>query len=132
MVPLVLSGLAPTACPQVGAVWIDPVSTADHLVLQLGRRRGQPDSVGVSAVIVVDCAHTTGPIPDSVSAWSIRHPLTVSLSQITYGQPPAGFETRHPQLALLPGCYVAEVGGIGNVKFLVAQNGAVTDQGRGY
>jgi hypothetical protein len=130
--PIMLCWAAAVACPQAADIWIAPSSTASHLVLQLGHKRGHPGDVVAGSLIVVDCAHTTGPIPDSVAVWSIRHPRTATLSRFVYGELPDGFETRHSPQPLIPGCYVAEAGGVGHVKFLINEDRSISDAGRSW
>lgn len=123
---LSIGGLS--ACPQRTAVWIDQPATKTNLTFALGRVRGKAEPVRPYYLSISRC-RAQGEV-DQAPIWMIGErpagpPATAV--RIRYGEVPPGFEVRSPPSALVPGCYVAAIGGSGTTAFDVGPTGQVTE-----
>ena len=115
------------ACQQESAVWLEPGSNATHVVLLIGRYRGDPSgSASVTSVDVTTCTDT-----DRVHAYHywgiIRGGNDIPIHRVEYGIPPKGFGEHHPALPLSPGCYHVRISGTGRLRFVVSSEGRVSE-----
>lgn len=113
------------ACPQKTAVWVEPGSSASHLVLGIADSRGRRGPVAIGAIRVYECGgDDSGP-----GAMWVVGPRggTADIRRIVYGTTPPGFVSDQGPRALTPGCYRVEISGTGSTEFTVDAKGAVTE-----
>jgi len=112
------------ACPQRTAVWVEPGSSQNHLVLRIADRVGGKGRIALAGLRVDRCGDsnvgTTGP-------WIIHGMGGTSDStvQVVYGEVPAGFEETHPAEPLASGCYEVTISGNGRTRFDVLDDGTI-------
>jgi hypothetical protein len=117
------------ACPQRTAVWVEPGSTAAHLTIGVGKKRGQPGGADIGVVRVYRC---DGAATGEGAMWAVGPSSgTGDVRQIVYGQTPAGFVSNQGPQPLTPGCYRIDVSGTGKTEFQVGNDGTVTERQRG-
>ena len=112
-------------CPQRTAVWVEAGSTANHLVLKIGKSRGVIGGVAVGVVRVDRCANpTTG----AGAMWVVgpQHG-TADMDSLVYGVAPDGFVSDQGPQSLTPGCYRVSISGTGRVSFAIDSIGHVTE-----
>ena len=104
-------------------MWLEPGSTAKHLVFRIGRTVNHPGGVAVGVFRVDPCEFLDGSQP----AWvAIDNTGDDKTDRIEYGILPSGFSERRRAASLRPGCYKARVSGSpGHVVFEVLRSGAV-------
>ena len=119
---LLVSGLlALTGCPERTAIWIEPGSTASHLVFRISDVRGgdKPIQVGIFRVDRFD------QVSDRYDLyWGYGAVASPSSSMsVSYGVMPIGAEpliggpSKAPELE--EGCYLAYISGTGQTVFVV-------------
>ncbi len=114
-----------TACPQKTAVWVEEGSTAGHLVLGIGSRRGHPGDADIGVVRVYRCDRTS----DGPGASWLVGPMgrTEQIKRLVYGETPSGFSSEQGPEPLTPGCYKVATSGTGTTGFTVDSLGTVTE-----
>ena len=111
-------------CPERSAVWVEPGSTANHLVIGIGETAHGPPSANLYGLTVVRCGDESR-LPGS-AIWAIARVSESSVpTSILYGSTPPGFETRVPAQGLTTGCYRVQDSGSGSVSIDVDASGAV-------
>ena len=125
---LILTTVLLTACPQRTAVWIESGSTSNHLVIDLGSKRGSLGDADIGVVRVHRCdASPTG----SGAAWVVGpNGGTARFSRLVYGETPSGFISSQGPTPLVAGCYRVEISGTGQAAFYVGRDGTVTERQR--
>lgn len=114
-------------CPEKSAIWIEPGSTADHLVFGVGRSRHGPPPKNLHGISVVPCGKESQ-LPSS-AVWTLARSADSAVPRrITYGEAPPGFVSRRQAEALRPGCYRAEDSGSGQIEFTVNSDGTVIER----
>lgn len=125
------------ACPQISAVWVIPGSTSSDLRFGIGRERDEPGTLVVSVFRVDACGDSTEGGAARRLMWGAGFARNTTfeqreLTEIRYGQMPAGFEPLIGQadtaLTLTPGCYRASVGGTGRTQFDVTSDGSIIER----
>src|SRR6185437_323737 len=123
----VLACVTLVACPARSAIWIEPGSTANHLVFGLGETRHGPPPKSLYGITVVPCGKE-GQLPAS-AVWAVARSADSAIpGRISYGETPPGFVTRRQAAVLRAGCYRAEDSASGRVEFLVNSDGTVTER----
>ena len=124
-------------CPERTSIWLDHSSTAQQPVFGLGRRRHHPElPLGSLPLLVVrrcDDDGASGWRP----AWQMEGADTNAPgpvpSLIPYGKAPGPrYITTLPAQQLSTGCYRAEIGGTGWVKFDIKPDGSIVEGQYGY
>jgi hypothetical protein len=111
--------------PQASVLWIEPNSTAEHLVFGIGETiGGQPvDQFGVLRVYGCD-----GPQVGTGAMWVLAQVMEgPPARRVAYGEPPPGYRSEQGPRPLVPGCYqaIATTGGI--VEFYVLPTHAIRE-----
>ncbi len=119
--------LSVVGCPQRSAVWVEPGSTASHLVIGIGEAEHGRPPANLYGLAVVRCGDESR-LPNS-AIWSIARvgegPVP---GRVIYGSTPSGFETRVSPQALTPGCYRVQDSGSGRMTIQIDSNGSVQTQ----
>ncbi len=108
-----LSWLVMTSCrSQANELWIEPGSTADHLVFGLRRSRGggSVEQFGVLRVSACD-----GSQIGAGAMWVLsQDEHGPAIQRVTYGEAPPGYRSEQGPRPIVPGCYqaVATTGGL--------------------
>src|SRR5215208_3723673 len=90
-------------CPMQSAVWIEKGSSANHLVFGVSNKRLGKRAIAIGVLRVNACSQPgSGGFPSWIIAGS-GGPTTVS--RVTYGQAPRGFQTTAGPDSLAAGCY---------------------------
>ncbi len=115
-------------CPQRSAVWIEQGSTATHLTLGLGKKRGTPGGADIGVIRVYRC---DSPATGEGAMWVVGPSGgTNDVRRIVYGETPPGFVSNQGPHPLTPGCYRVDVSGTGKTEFQVEKDGIVTEHQR--
>lgn len=116
-------------------MWLGPDARVDNAAFIFGHSRGEPAPISIGLLRVDACeALDTGSFPDAKSAAWFLAPrgAEVTLSRVTYGVVPAGFEETTPAKALKSGgCYVVTITGTGSLRFEVGSDGRLSATERG-
>lgn len=115
-----------SACtPQNNALWIEPGSTADHLVLGIGQYKEGPPVHQFQVLRVSKCE---GPQVGSGAMWvlSLRDDVP-AVQKVVYGETPPGYVSDEGPLPLVPGCYQAAATTGGLVEFHVLKDGGIRE-----
>lgn len=121
-----LSWRAMTGCrSQTNELWIEPGSTADHLVLGIGRTRGGDaiDQFGVLRVYECDGAQV-----GAGAMWVLsQDEQGPAVQRVIYGEAPPGYHSEQGPHPLVIGCYqaISTTGGI--VEFNVLPDGSIQE-----
>ena len=128
LVPLLLLA----ACPRRYAVWLEPDSTVQRLSFGVGANRHAAEGIEVGLFLIATCGDHDAAVqnpgmfgPERLKRvpWSIVSTEALrTLTELRYGQVPAGFRQISEPAKLGAGCYVAEAsganaGGTGYVRF---------------
>lgn len=116
------------ACPYRSAVWVEPGSTAEHMVFVLGKADNHPEPpLQLYYFGVYPC-----PFDDESwgqpeqAVWLIEEAGNASVPRrVVYGVDPPGYKTVRGPAPLTPGCYRARDSGNGFVEFEVLEAGGV-------
>ncbi len=117
-------------CPRKTAVWVEPGSTADHLVFRVSEWRGGSDPIWISVFRVDRFLPASGEY-EMHWGFGAAPEGAPDLAQIVFGERPAGTEPLQglgpdaPELA--EGCYLAWTTGTGSATFLVQQDRRVLE-----
>jgi hypothetical protein len=134
---LVAMGASLSACPERTSIWLDGSSTAQQPVFGLARERHRPKLplANLQVLMVTLCADNGAsgwrPLWQMVGADpNSRGPVP---TLIAYGKAPSPrWATTVPAQTLSPGCYRAEIGGTGWVRFDITPNGSIVEREYGY
>jgi hypothetical protein len=119
-----LVALSLAACPTKSAIWIEPGSTATHLVFGVGETPKGPPLTELPVVAVFPCGMSSDDPAHAV--WVITHDSAGPVpAHVTYAERPAGYVTRKGPTPLERGCYRAAIAGTGTVTFQVDSAGKV-------
>ena len=114
------------ACPQKGAVWIAPGSSADRLVIGVGRTpQGEPHA-HFNGLRVEPCASDGA---GEGAAW-VLSPAgeTREVGAVTYGEVPPGYKSDQGPAPLATGCYRVHSLNGGTAEFTVTASRQVVPQ----
>ena len=115
-------------CPKRSALWIEPGSTARHLIFGVGKTRHGPPLSSLQGITVVACGRESE-LPNS-ALWSLGKSSDGPVpTRIVYGVDPPGYTSHGAAPPLITGCYRAEDSGSGRVEFVVHPEGTVTERG---
>jgi len=109
------------------AVWVQPGSTATHLVFRISSRRGNEKPIWIGAFRVDRCGDD-GSDATSAGLWVIGNDSGGPVSRITYGAVPPGFTQYKTPLQLRPGCYRVTISGTGRTEFEIQSDGNVRER----
>lgn len=114
-----------TGCPRRSAVWVVPGSTAERLEFGIGPARGDSTPIHLGGFRVYRC---DGPSAGAGALWTVgvESADAPRLNRIRYGTIPPGYEGLEP-VPLEAGCYRAAIGGTGTTRFVVYEDGNVTE-----
>jgi hypothetical protein len=115
-------------CPERTAVWVVPGSTASHLELAVGPKRGKEKPM--EFFLRVDrCEDPERGWIKGTAFWITgTNPRTGSYpSRVLYGTTGPGLESQEPAQELTPGCYLVTMSGTGRTAFLVDSIGRVIE-----
>lgn len=133
-----LLGLLTVAgCSRIIHVWLEPGSTASHLVIRMSASydRVEPLPLRNLQVVSWNCAK---PSEDWRNVWELRlseatnstHPVPLPVSEITYGVSPGSEYVVWPAEPLQTGCYAVSVSGTvgrsGGMHFHVEPDGSLS------
>jgi len=134
--------LALLGCPQRSAVWVRTPATTQHLVFELGHRRGKPDPIELWTLEVTECRTGGKPAwrlainrallaPDyERPMWAVDPSARRDYAAVEYGRVPQGYVEESPATSLVSGrCYLVrtQAAGSGVTAFRVTGNGKVTE-----
>ena len=130
---LLLLSMLVTCTTKGTKIWIEPQSTADHLVFRVGYTR-ESGPISLGGLRVDECAlllNSKGTYPESAQAMWITEPIVGEappVTSIVYGRTPTGYRNLSPARTLSkPGCYVATISGTGLVRFEVGRTGSIRE-----
>lgn len=122
-----VAALTLSACPRESAIWVEPGSTATHLVFGVGKSRNGPPLANLYGITVVPCGREDR-LPGA-AVWILARSEEIPAPvRVTYGEPPRGYVSRKAPGSLQPGCYRAEDSGSGRVEFDVDASGQVHER----
>ena len=126
---IVLAICLVSACPQRTEIWVAPGSKRVGLTFALGVDKGRRKTVALGMFAVSRCTLAED---DSGSVlWRIlADDRARMVDSIAYGKAPNGFRATVAPSPLAEGCYIAQTSGTGRMRFRVASDGNVTDEGR--
>lgn len=101
-----------SSCMQPAVVWVEPGSTASHLVFGIAKRRGAREPVESLREFVVRSCYVAAGLTQQVF-WRVRGDIGDATPplRITYGEAPAGFSTLVAAKPLVSGCYDVDISG---------------------
>lgn len=124
---ILFSALTVLACPQRTAIWVLPGSNQDHLEFGISDRRNGERAVVVDFLRISSCdAPSYG---STAAVWLLDRTddIPPPPTRIVYGQAPIGFRSEYGPAALVAGCYRAAVPGTGATRFIVHEDGTVSE-----